>query len=184
MCDRATPEIRQRFNKSLINFLTGMLHCTSISSVQDDYEKLGNRISVQEFDLHASHSGSSRIMPIAEEMLSLDQKILWMERLTYMAEINHLHVKSLARKLEEKREANRELRDQIEVLLRENKELKDRNNELLNENKTVHEIIQNRTNECTVDDPNSMTEHGKRKLSRLKTLLNALCIRGERAEHI
>jgi hypothetical protein len=164
-------EIRQRFNKSLIKFLTSMLQCTSISSVQDDYEKLGNRTSVQEFDLHASHSSSSRTTRIGEQMLSLDQKILWMERLTYTAEVNHLHVKSLARKFEEKREANRELRDQIVVLLRENKELKGRNNELLNENNRLHEIIQNRANDCTIDDLNSMNEHGKGKLSRLKTQL-------------
>lgn len=182
MRDRATPAIRRRFNKSFIKFLAGMLHCTSISSVQDDYEKVGNS---QEFDLHASHSGSSRIMPIEEEMLSLDQKILWMERLTHMAEVNHLHVKSLARKLEEKRDANRELRDQIEVLLKENMELKDRNNELLNENKSLRDIIRDGTIESPINVSDSMNEHGKGKLCRLKSqMLNAFCMRGERTINI
>lgn len=186
MCDRTKQEIPRRIYKPFIKFLTGMLHCTSISPVQEDYQKLGNRISVQEFDLHASqsHSGSSRIMPIEEEMLSLDQKILWMERITHMAEVNNLHVKSLARKLEEKREANRVLRDQIEVLLRENKELRDQNNELLNQNKSLREIIRDETNECTVDVSDSMSKHETRKIKRLKIhLLNACCIRGERTEH-
>ncbi|KAF3323589.1 hypothetical protein FCM35_KLT12320 [Carex littledalei] len=184
MCDRTKQEIPRRISKPFMKFLTGMLHCTSISPVQEDYEKLGNRISVQEFDLHASHSGSSRIMPIEEEMLSLDQKLLWMERITHMAEVNNLHVKSLARKLEEKREVNRELRDQIEVLLRENKELKDQNNDLLNQNKSLREIIQVETNECTVNVSNSMNKHETRKFKRLKIqLLNACCIRGERTEH-
>nr|CAD1836661.1 unnamed protein product [Ananas comosus var. bracteatus] len=204
---RKKPEIEKRIEefrrlyRSLAEYCSHFFDRSSISSLSArfegsnvDYKKLSTSdsnpesgIEDPELESHMkreSANGVSMSLNLIAKgrTSSFDRRISCVDRLSDLIEENWIHTNELVRRLENKREANKELRDsRVEKLVRENKMLQEEHSKLVSENLALQMRIRNRLRENEDTMFCSRCSKGKKRrrrfhLSRLKILfLSAFC---------